>query len=1234
MNTIGNEQFPSVAVDSSGNIYVSYQTTGIVSGGTLRGDGTTTDIVVFKMDTFGNMIWIKQHAVMNTTGNDYYPSTAVDYNGNVYVSYQTTGAVSGGTFVGGFYDIVVFKLDTNGNMVWIKEQRVMNTNAGDNNPTIAVDSSGNVYISYFTDGTVSGGTSLFGSFTIVVLKLDTNGNAVWVRQRRFMNPVDDFYDTENPQIAVDASGNVYVSYNTIGTVSGGWSDTTNNIVVFKLDTNGNMVWIKQQRVMNSNNSAEDINPTIAVDSGGNVYVSYQTRGRVSGGTFLGGVNDIVVFKLDTNGNMVWIRERALMNTIGNDLYPKTALDSNGNVYVSYYTTGTVSGGINIGSNDIVIFNLDTNGNMVWIKQQRVMNSTNNDQHSAIKLDSNGNIYVGYFTIGTVSGGTFAGGSGNDIVVMKFTQGSTSSSTVPSTPAAPTATAGNAQVSVAFVAPANGGSAITGYSAKAYLASNNSLVSTTTGASSPIVVTGLTNGTAYTFRVLATNANGNSAESPASASVTPSTVPSAPAAPTGTVGNAQVSVAFVAPANGGSAITGYSVKAYLVSNNSLVSTTTGASSPIVVTGLTNETAYTFTVIATNANGNSAESPASASLTPTNATAPDAPTTVTTSRANGSITVNWLAPFNTGGRSITSYTVTANPGGATQTTANGTTTTATFTTPTITAGTSYTFTVRATNIVGTGPASIASAPIIAAVAPTAPLNVAATASDRYATVTWDAPSNMGGISVSSYTITSSPATTTATTEGERTVNFTGLTNGEAYTFTVTASNAVGSSSASAASASVTPAATPADAAVAAAVDTPGSLSTYIASQSSTSAPDLFLEVKEANTTQIINDTIATTAEAQAVKVEFVDAMRTKVGASAGVNAVITVPAEETTTLMSTMAAGSIPVIQNIPTQVVLPAFVGTNATVNLQNVVTDGSQYLHVELPVGFTLTLTDGAVTKVLTFTGTTLTAGAETYQLGDEVQVGTKYYNIVALGSTTLHPLPSGQSFGDPYLTTLTGQTYKLPALNAPIRYYQGVVDGQLLTINATLRTVPSSDLSAENLRSFLNLQSSVPRAARATMAQRLLSESEDLCFFERVRITHGDRVLQLNIWDGKIRVEAAEGRFQTRARSTDGLDAASPYQRGYAGAAMDIAIAPGVKMIVAVYPTPLIRNGLVLMGAGLTGAANGVLCNVLGAEDMRLASLDDTTPVARVDRALQTTTETFVDHDGYRVRKVNMVRK
>lgn len=88
--------------------------------------------------------------------------------------------------------------------------------------------------------------------------------------------------------------------------------------------------------------------------------------------------------------------------------------------------------------------------------------------------------------------------------------------VPNAPTIGTATGGNASASVAFTAPAiDGGSAITGYTA---ISTPGSF--TGTGTSSPVSVSGLTNGTPYTFTVHATNAIGNSAESAASNSVTP------------------------------------------------------------------------------------------------------------------------------------------------------------------------------------------------------------------------------------------------------------------------------------------------------------------------------------------------------------------------------------------------------------------------------------------------------------------------------------------------------------------------------------------------------------------------------------------------------------------------------------------------------------------------------------------------------------------------------------------
>ena len=182
-------------------------------------------------------------------------------------------------------------------------------------------------------------------------------------------------------------------------------------------------------------------------------------------------------------------------------------------------------------------------------------------------------------------------------------------TVPGAPVIGTATAGNAQATVTFTAPAsNGGSPITSYTVTS---SPGNL--TASGTVSPLTVSGLVNGTGYTFTVRAVNGIGTGAASAASNSVTPSapaTVPGAPVIGTATAGNAQATVTFTPPAsNGGSAITSYTVTA-----NPGGRTASGTGSPLTVTGLTNGTAYTFSVRATNVAGMGGASAASNSVTP--------------------------------------------------------------------------------------------------------------------------------------------------------------------------------------------------------------------------------------------------------------------------------------------------------------------------------------------------------------------------------------------------------------------------------------------------------------------------------------------------------------------------------------------------------------------------------------------------------------------------------------------
>lgn len=183
----------------------------------------------------------------------------------------------------------------------------------------------------------------------------------------------------------------------------------------------------------------------------------------------------------------------------------------------------------------------------------------------------------------------------------------SSAVAPNAPVIGTAVKGNGSASVPFTESTDaGGSAITGHTATASPGG-----ATGTG-SSPITVSGLTNGTSYTFTVHSTNAVGDSVESSASNAVVPSTVPSAPTIGTAIPGDTYAQVAFTAGANGGNTVIDYTATAS--PGGATGTLTQSGSGTITVNGLTNGVSYTFTVHARNSNGNSAESSASNSVTP--------------------------------------------------------------------------------------------------------------------------------------------------------------------------------------------------------------------------------------------------------------------------------------------------------------------------------------------------------------------------------------------------------------------------------------------------------------------------------------------------------------------------------------------------------------------------------------------------------------------------------------------
>ncbi len=393
-------------------------------------------------------------------------------------------------------------------------------------------------------------------------------------------------------------------------------------------------------------------------------------------------------------------------------------------------------------------------------------------------------------------------------------------TAPSAPSPVTATAGSGSATVTWSAPNNGGSLITSYTVTPY-AGTTAGTPVTVANQSPnesTTITGLTSGTTYTFTVSATNSVGTSAPSAASNAVTPQ-AQSSPAAPTGvtaTAGNRSASVSWTAPSNNGSTITSYTITPYTTGESSTAGTpVTVTGNPPVTTatvgGLTNGTAYQFAVTATNAIGTGPGSTNSTQVVP--AGPPLAPTGVSATAGTASATVTWTAP-DPQGSPITSYTVTPYVGSTPQVpvTVSGSPPATTALMAGLTDGTSYTFAVTATNAVGTGASSVQSSAVTPADVPAPPAAVTAvTAGSGSLSVSWTPQSN-GGSTITSYTVTpfaGSTAGTPVTVSGSPAATSTtisGLTNGTTYTFAVTATNVMGTSTSAASSNPATPVATP--------------------------------------------------------------------------------------------------------------------------------------------------------------------------------------------------------------------------------------------------------------------------------------------------------------------------------------------------------------------------------------------------------------------------------------------
>lgn len=383
-------------------------------------------------------------------------------------------------------------------------------------------------------------------------------------------------------------------------------------------------------------------------------------------------------------------------------------------------------------------------------------------------------------------------------------------TVPNAPVAGTVTPGSGQLTVAWAAPSwTGGSAITGYTARAWsAASSGTLVKSCASTGTTCTITGLTNGTAYFIDVVAANVAGTSAASDPRVEGTPRTAPAAAAAPATTPDNGRLSVTWSAPSsNGGSSITGYTARAWSASAGGSILASCASSTPgCAIPGLSNGRTYYVDVVAANVAGTGAPS---GRVAGTPRTVPSSPAVSAVTPGPGQVTIAWRAPVSTGGSAVTGYVAqvwSVATGGTPIATCRATTTTCSVSG--LANGTAYYVDVVASNAAGTGSASdtrvsavprtVASTPALGAVVPGA----------GTLTVNWLAPESNGGSAITTYTARAWSAVGGGTIVRSCSVAYptttctiTGLVNGANYHVDVTATNSAGVSPAAAARLTVT-------------------------------------------------------------------------------------------------------------------------------------------------------------------------------------------------------------------------------------------------------------------------------------------------------------------------------------------------------------------------------------------------------------------------------------------------
>lgn len=336
--------------------------------------------------------------VLGTSAGDEAHGVALDSSGDIYVAGYTDGSLDG-QLSAGLSDIALVKYDAAGNRVWSRQLGDVNT---DRATAVAVDSTDGILVAGYTE-TALGGNSNAGMTDVVLVKYNSSGTQQWVRQLGTTS-----WD-EATAVITDAGNNIVVVGYTDGDLAGTGNAGGTDAFVAKYGADGTLLWARQHGT-----TASDAAVAVAADSSGNIYITGFSRGNLDGNTNAGpGGRDLFLIKYNASGVHQWTR---LFGTLASDNGAGITVDGSGDIFVIGTTAGDLDGIPNAGAGtaDFFIIKYDSAGNRVWTRQH---GSSADELAYGVATDNTGALYVTGATNGGLDGNT--GSGANDLFVVKY-----------------------------------------------------------------------------------------------------------------------------------------------------------------------------------------------------------------------------------------------------------------------------------------------------------------------------------------------------------------------------------------------------------------------------------------------------------------------------------------------------------------------------------------------------------------------------------------------------------------------------------------------------------------------------------------------------------------------------------------------------------------------------------------------------------------------------------------------